>query len=229
MSQKILLVDDEEDILEFLEYNLLGEGFEVVKASNGREALDNLKVEPDLIILDIMMPEMDGYEVCQKIRMNPAFKRTPVIFLSAKSSEVDEIKGLELGADDFMKKPISTKKLIARVKSNLRKISDVPESDSEDQIAFGPIEIDRVRYTIKIEGEKVVFPKKEFEILYYLVSRPEKVFSRHKILSDIWGDDVFVVDRTVDVHIRKIREKLGKYASMIETIKGVGYSIKKVD
>lgn len=228
MPPKILIVDDEEDILEFLEYNLQKEGYIVVKASNGNEALEFVDEDTSLIILDIMMPELDGYEACSKLKENPKFSNIPIIFLSAKSAEIDEIKGLELGAVDFLQKPISTQKLIARVNVNLRKVKNEEEIFDDDQILkYGPIEIDRSRFAIKINGEKVVFPKKEFEIIYYLCKKPEKVFPREKILSEIWGEDVYVVERTVDVHIRKIREKLGDYAGMIQTIKGVGYSIKE--
>lgn len=233
MKAKILLADDEKDIVEFLEYNLASEGFEVIAAYDGKEALEKLSHKPDLIILDVMMPEYDGYEVCRQIRKNELFSNTPVIFLTAKSSEVDEIKGLELGADDFIGKPISPKKLVARVKANLRK-SESQTSDSaaigeNPVIKIGPLEINRDKYEVLLDGENIIFPRKEFEILSYLASKPGKVFGREAILHDIWGTDVFVVDRTIDVHIRKIREKLEDYADMIETIKGVGYRFRNPD
>ncbi|MGE5401074.1 MAG: response regulator transcription factor [Ignavibacteriales bacterium] len=231
MMAKILLADDEIDILEFLQYNLEAEGFEVITASNGEEAVRKLDLKPDLILLDIMMPGLNGYEVCRIIRQDKACSDIPVIFLTAKSSEIDEIKGLELGADDFIGKPISPKKLIARVKSNLRRLENRPGENKQipDQIKIGPLEINRERFEVLVNGSSISFPRKEFEILSYLAAQPGKVLSREAILRDIWGTDVFVVDRTVDVHVRKIREKLTDFADMIETIKGVGYRFKESD
>lgn len=224
---KILLVDDEKDIVEFLEYNLVQEGFEVVTAYDGYEAIEKLKEKPDLIILDVLMPKMDGFETCQKIRSNKEFKNVPVIFLTAKSTEADEIKGLNLGADDFIRKPISPKKLIARVQSNLRKSESGPsETKKTKEIKIGPLFIDKEKYTVTLGGKNIIFPKKEFEILAFLAANPGKVFHRDKILADVWGTDIFVVERTIDVHIRKIREKLDTYSDLIETIKGVGYRFK---
>lgn len=228
MTAKILLVDDEQDIVEFMQYNLEQEGFEVSTASNGKEALEKLSAKPDLIILDVMMPIMDGYEACSKIREKTGFENTPIMFLTARSSELDEVHGLNIGADDFIQKPISPKKLIARVKSNLRKTEAGQNFTKESNvlISVGPLVIDKEKYTVKIDGQEIFFPKKEFAILAYLASKPEKVFPREQILNDIWGSDVYVVERTVDVHVRKIREKMGDFASMIETIKGVGYRFK---
>lgn len=228
MNQKILLVDDEQDIVEFLEYNLIQEGFDVIKAYDGIEALEKLSENPDLIILDVLMPRLDGYQTCKKIREKPEFKETPILFLSAKASEADEITGLNLGADDYVQKPISLKKLVARIKSNLRRKTAATPT-SINKIKIGPLKIDRERYTVHLNGESLVLPKKEFEILAYLASQPGKVFIREKILSDVWGTDIFVVERTVDVHVRKIREKLGDFADLIETIKGVGYRFKNVE
>jgi two-component system alkaline phosphatase synthesis response regulator PhoP len=228
MKQKILLVDDEKDIVEFLEYNLIQEGFDVITAYDGMEALHKLNQKPDLVILDIMMPNIDGFEVCRRIRENKAYSEIPVIFLTAKGAETDEIKGLELGASDFIKKPISPKKLIARVNSNLRK-TQIPEKSLPAVIKTGPLEIDREQYIVKINQVDTIFPKKEFELLYFLANNPGKVFNRDVLLRTVWGTDVYVVDRTVDVHIRKIREKLNKYADLIETIKGVGYRFKSVE
>lgn len=230
MKNKILLVDDEKDIVEFLEYNLLLENFEVITAFNGQEALKKVKENPDLIILDIMMPKLNGFEVCEKIRKIKDHENTPVIFLTAKSGEADEIQGLNLGADDFIQKPISPNKLIARVKSNLRKLETSSESKAKGQkISAGPLFIDRESYRVFLEEEEIVFPKKEFEILSYLASNPGKVFPREKLLAEIWGTDIYVVERTVDVHIRKIREKLRDYSELIETIKGVGYRFNNAD
>lgn len=227
---KILLVDDEQDIVEFLKYNLEQENFEVIVGANGEEALVKLNEEPDLIILDIMMPKIDGFETCKLIREQKKFENTPVIFLTAKAGEVNEIKGLELGASDYIQKPISPKKLIARVKSNLRKSEILSSSKTElIRIKYGPIDINREKYEVFIDGDKKVFPRKEFEVLYFLVNNPGRVFGREVLLKEVWGSDVFVVDRTVDVHIRKIREKLGKYSDIIETVKGVGYRLKSVE
>ncbi|GMU94760.1 MULTISPECIES: response regulator transcription factor [Ignavibacterium] len=228
---KILLIDDEPDILEFLKYNLEQEGYQVITGTDGQQALDKISENPDLIVLDIMMPKLDGFEVMERIRADKRYKDIPVIFLTAKAGEVNEIKGLELGAIDYIQKPISPKKLIARVKANLKK-SDLITSKKDklpERINFGPIVIDRKTFSVFIDDEKIYFPRKEFEILFFLLSNPERVFNREILLKEIWGNDVFVVDRTVDVHVRKIREKLGKYADMIETIKGVGYKVKSVE
>ncbi len=227
--KKILLVDDEKDIVEFLKYNLEQESFEVVVGYNGEDALDKLNQKPDLVILDIMMPKMDGYEVCRRIRSTKGFENTPVIFLTAKSGETDEIKGLELGASDYIQKPISPKKLVARVNSNLRKFEDTSAAAGPVKIKIGPLEIDKEKYVISVDGDKKIFPRKEFELLYYLANNPGRVFSRETLLKDVWGADVYVVDRTVDVHIRKIREKLKHYSELIETVKGVGYRFKSVE
>lgn len=227
MATKILLVDDEKDIVEFLQYNLEQEGFEVISANDGLEAINKVSEKPDLIILDVMMPKMDGFEAFKKIRQIPGFESKPIIFLTAKSGELDEVKGLEIGADDYIQKPISPKLLVARVKSNLRKLQSGELENSVYKI--GPISIDRDQFKIYVDGVSLVFPKKEFEILAYLSKNPGRVFPREKILLDVWGSDIFVVERTIDVHVRKIREKLGKYADLIETVKGVGYRFKIID
>jgi len=229
IMKKILLADDEHDIVEFLQYNLKQEGFNVITAYDGAEALKKISENPDLIILDIMMPRMDGYEVCKRIRATNGYEHTPIIFLTAKSGEVDEIKGLELGASDYIQKPISPRKLIARVKANLRSAEREEGKAGPAKIKAGPLTIDRDKYEVSINGEKRILPRKEFEVLYYLANNPGRVFSRETILKDVWGQDVYVVDRTVDVHIRKIREKLDTYADLIETIKGVGYRFKSVE
>jgi len=228
MEARILLVDDEPDIVEFLQYNLVQEGFEVITAYNGEEAISKMKFKPNLIILDIMMPKLDGYQVVEKIRAMKGFEKIPIIFLTAKSGEIDEVKGLNIGADDYIVKPISPKKLVARVRSNLRK-GESTTADLSKKIRIGTLEIDREKFMINLDGETLFFPKKEFEILAYLASRPGKVFSREQILHDIWGTEIFVVERTIDVHIRKIREKLGDYGDYIETIKGVGYRFKNME
>lgn len=226
---KILLVDDEKDIVEFLQYNLVKEGYTVLTAFDGREALSKLYENPDLIILDIMMPGLNGFEVYKQIRKTRGFEETPVIFLTAKSSEVDEISGLELGASDYIRKPISPKKLLARVKSNLRKNKPDYYKEKPAHVTAGPLVIDRDSYTVFIDDKEEIFPRKEFELLYFLAKNPGKVFGREALLKEVWGTDVFVVDRTVDVHIRKIREKLNKFSDLVETIKGVGYRFKSVE
>jgi len=224
---KILLVDDEVDILEFLKYNLELEKFEVLVSSDGKDALNKISQNPDLIVLDIMMPEMDGFELYQKIKSDKNYQNIPIIFLTAKSGETDEIKGLNLGASDYIQKPISPKKLVARIKSNLRK-SDQAENKTKliKNLKIGPLEIDVEKFIVKIDNKDKFFPRKEFQLLYFLASNPGKVMKRETLLKEIWGNDVYVIDRTIDVHIRKVREKLGKHSELIETIKGVGYKFK---
>jgi len=224
---KILLVDDEVDILEFLKYNLELEKFEVLVSSNGKDALNKISQKPDLIVLDIMMPEMDGFELYQKIKSDKNYQDIPIIFLTAKSGETDEIKGLNLGASDYIQKPISPKKLIARIKSNLRKSVQMENKTKlNENLKIGPLEIDVEKFAIKVDKKNKFFPRKEFQLLYFLASNPGKVMNRETLLKEIWGNDVYVIDRTIDVHIRKVREKLGKYSVLIETIKGVGYRFK---
>jgi two-component system alkaline phosphatase synthesis response regulator PhoP len=225
--KKILLVDDEADILELLKYNLEQEKFEVLVSTNGKDALKKISQNPDLIVLDIMMPEMDGFEVYEQIKKNKEYQDIPIIFLTAKSGETDEIKGLDLGASDYIQKPISPKKLIARIKSNLRKASKLEKKSKESEhLKIGPLEIDVAKFEVKVDNKQKFFPRKEFQLLYYLAHNPGKVINRETLLKEIWGNDVYVIDRTIDVHIRKIREKLGNHSELIETIKGVGYRFK---
>jgi two-component system alkaline phosphatase synthesis response regulator PhoP len=226
---KILLVDDEPDIVEFLKYNLEQNGYDVIVGHDGLEALKKLSENPDLIILDIMMPHLDGYEVYNKIRENKNFTDVPIIFLTAKSGETDEIKSLELGTSDFIQKPISPKILIARVKLNLRKNKVDLTGNDILKLEIGPLVIDQEKYVVNIDNVETILPRKEFDLLFFLANNPDRVFSRDVLLKEVWGDDVYVVDRTVDVHIRKIREKLGKHAYLIDTIKGVGYKFKSVE
>jgi len=225
MSYKILVVDDEKDIVELLEYNLKRVGYKVITASNGKDAIELLSENPDIVILDVMMPQMNGYEVCLYIKQHDKYKNIPVMFLTAKTSESDEIHGLNLGASDFIQKPVSINKLHARVASNLRIAS--PAKILSGKVNIGPISINREHYTVKVDGSNVVFARKEFEILFLLASNPGRVFNRQAILSEVWGRDVFVVDRTVDVHLLNVRKKLGAYSDFIETIKGVGYRFKE--
>ncbi len=224
--KSVLVVDDEKDIVQMIRYNLEREGFKVESASDGNEALRKaVEVKPDLILLDIMLPGKDGYEVMKSLNQSEKTSKVPVIFLTAKSAEFDEVLGLELGADDYIVKPISPRKLISRIRAVLRRYEGVKNEEGKN-LDFGQVIIDRESYTVRIGGEQVFFPRKEFEILYYLASHEGKVISRETLLSRVWGADVYVGDRTVDVHIRKIREKLGRHAEMIETIKGVGYKFK---
>lgn len=226
---KILLVDDEPDIVEFLKYNLEQNGYDVIVGHDGLQALNKLSENPDLIILDIMMPHLNGYEVYQKIRENKNFGDVPIIFLTAKAGETDEIKGLELGASDFIQKPISPQKLIARIKLNLRKNKVDLTGKDKIKLEVGPLFIDKEKYVVNIDNVETVFPRKEFTLLFFLANNPDRVFSREELLKEFWGNNVYVVDRTVDVHIRKIREKLGEHAYLIDTIKGVGYKFKSVE
>ena len=222
----VLVVDDENDIVQLIRYNLEREGFRVESARDGNEALKKAgEVKPDLILLDIMLPGRDGYEVIKSLNQAERTANIPVIFLTAKSAEFDEVLGLELGADDYIVKPISPRKLVSRIRAVLRRYEGV-KSEEGKNIDFGILVIDRDSYMVKVGGEQVFFPRKEFEILFYLASHEGKVISRDTLLSRVWGADVYVGDRTVDVHIRKIREKLGKHSEMIETIKGVGYKFK---
>jgi two-component system, OmpR family, alkaline phosphatase synthesis response regulator PhoP len=219
--KKILIADDEPDILEIIQYNLHAEGFEVITAKNGNEAIDKAKKNlPDLIILDIMMPGKTGMEVCNLLRMQPAFKNTLIIFLTALSDEGTEIKGLESGADDYITKPISPKVLVSKVNALFRRLSnDVPKI-----LKVGDLQIDREKYMITFKGNNIVLARKEFELLSLLAGKPGKVFLRNEILNTIWGTEVIVGDRTIDVHIRKIRQKLN--LDCISTVKGVGYKFE---
>jgi two-component system, OmpR family, alkaline phosphatase synthesis response regulator PhoP len=228
---KILLVDDEKDIVEFIKYNLEKENYEVITAYDGEEALEKMPQHPDLVILDILMPKLTGYEVCRKIKANTDYHNIPIIFLTAKTSEIDEILGLELGASDYIKKPISPQQLMARVKSNLRKFENkdnISKKTNKEIYNVNGLIIDIEKYIVKVHNIEKLFPKKEFELLCFLVKNPGKVFSRESLLQNVWGANAYVDDRTVDVHIRKIREKLGDLADLIETKTGVGYKFRDV-
>jgi len=223
---KILLVDDEIDILEFISYNLEKEGFKVYTASNGIEAIKVAeKKQPHLIILDVMMPEMDGIAACEEIRRIPSLKNTLVAFLTARGEDYSQIAGFEAGADDYITKPIRPKVLISRVKALLKRFSagvgEAAAAVDENTVAIGSLVIDKERYLVKMGKEEMVLPRKEFELLSLLVSKPGKVFTREEIYYSVWGDNVVVGDRTIDVHIRKLREKIGN--SHIKTLKGIGY------
>jgi two-component system alkaline phosphatase synthesis response regulator PhoP len=223
MASTILVVDDEKDILELLKYNLEKEGYRVLTADNGKTALKMSHARPDLVVLDIMMPEMDGWEVCRAIRKEPSTSKIPIIFLTARDNEVDEVVGLELGADDYITKPVKIHTFVARVKRALRPMKFDARNSAEEILKIGELEIQLNNYVVKIRRQEVHFPKKEFEVLVFLARHPERVVSRETLLNHVWGHDVYVIDRTIDVHIRKIREKLGEQAHHIETVKGVGY------
>jgi two-component system, OmpR family, alkaline phosphatase synthesis response regulator PhoP len=216
---KILLVDDEPDILEFMEYNLRREGFTVLKAKNGKEAIRVARVEkPQLIILDVMMPEIDGIDTCRMIRDIPGMKNVLIAFLTARNEEYSQLAGFEAGADDYIAKPVKPRILISRIKALLRRGEPI---SIEGPLKIGDLTIDRERYLIVKNNEEIILPRKEFELLALLTSRPGKVFTREDILARIWGSEIIVGDRTIDVHIRKIREKLGD--DSIRTVKGIGY------
>ena len=218
---KILIVDDEPDILEFVSYNLTKEGFDVYTASNGKEAVTKaLEIIPHLVILDVMMPVMDGVEACEQMRSYEQLKHTIIAFLTARGEDYSQIAGFDAGADDYISKPISPKVLVSRVKALLKRLDAGEGGNEHDQEKY--LRIDRERYLVITEtGKELSLPRKEFELLALLYSKPHKVFSREEIFSAVWGDDVIVGDRTIDVHIRKLREKIGE--NHIVTIKGVGY------
>lgn len=221
-QQKILLVDDEPDILELLTYNLEKEGFEVHVASNGREGMEVARrVLPDLILLDVMMPEMDGMETCLQIREEPRLASAVVAFLTARGEDYSQIAGFDAGADDYIQKPIKPRVLVSRVKALLRR-ADAGATETDDSPRG--IVIDKDRYIVMKDGEEMTLPKKEFELLGLLASQPGRVFTREQILTNVWGNDVVVGDRTIDVHIRKLREKLGD--GHFKTVKGVGYKFE---
>jgi len=223
-KQKILLVDDEKDILELISFNLEKEGYEVFTAKNGREAVESAKQNsPDLILMDVMMPEMDGMEACRLIREDASLRNVLIAFLTARNEDYSQIAGFDAGADDYIAKPIKPRVLVSRVKALLRRQPQGGESSSPAGAVKG-IVIDKNRYLVIRDGEEFSLPRKEFELVALLASQPGRVFTRDTILSSVWGNDVVVGDRTIDVHIRKLREKLGE--DCFKTIKGVGYKFE---
>jgi two-component system alkaline phosphatase synthesis response regulator PhoP len=224
VKQKILIVDDEPDILELIAYNLNKEGYLYITASNGLDAIQMAKKHlPDLILLDIMMPKLDGIETCRQLRAMPEFKNTYMVFLTARSEEYSEISGFNVGADDYIAKPIKPRALISRINAILRR-NTVADAAVSMKLEIGDLVIDREAYLVFQNGNKITLAKKEFELLYLLASKPGKVFTREGILNSIWEESVVVTNRTIDVHIRKIREKLGDH--YVTTVKGVGYKFE---
>ena len=220
--KNILIVDDEPDIREILRYNLEKEGFSITEAVDGNDALDKVSKDLDLAILDIMMPGKDGYEVCRKIREQG--NTLPIVFLTAMDREFDEVRGLEVGGDDYVRKPFSPKMLIARINAIFRRIDQINSKGTS--IIFGELEINTSTYIAQLDGEELHLPRKEFELLAFFMSQPNIIFNRDELLGRIWEEDVFVVDRTIDVHINRIRSKLGPYKNWIETVKGIGYRFR---
>lgn len=219
-QHRVLVVDDEPDILDLLDYNLSKEGYKVKTANNGKKAVDVAgKFLPDLILLDIMMPHQDGVETCRQLRENPDLYNTFIVFLTARSEEYSEIAAFDTGADDYITKPIKPRALMSRISAMFRR--EAKKGQKSSKISAGNLVIDRTSYTVTANGEPINLPKKEFELLYYLAQNPDKVHSRDDLLQNIWGSDVYVLARTVDVHIRKVREKIG--SEYIVTVKGVGY------
>jgi two-component system alkaline phosphatase synthesis response regulator PhoP len=228
MQKTILVVDDEQDIIDMLKYNLEKENYKVLTARDGKKALEQALQLPDLVLLDVMMPEMDGWEVCKQLKRDVKTAPIPVIFLTAKGTEFDEVLGLELGADDYVVKPIAVRSLLARVKSALRR-RDKSSGDSAsvaEILRIDKLEINVPNYTTIVGKKEMTLTRKEFETLVFLARNRGRVITREMLLNAVWGEDVRVVDRTVDVHISKIREKLGSYGDYIETVKGVGYRMK---
>ncbi|SHI46375.1 response regulator transcription factor [Flavobacterium terrae] len=220
---KILLVDDEADILEIVGYNLSQEGYQIFTAENGKKAIEKAKKhQPHLIIMDVMMPEMDGMEACEIIRKTPELSQTIITFLTARNEDYSLVAGFDAGADDYISKPIKPKVLVSKVKALLRRLKD--EESSSENLSVGGIEINREEYKINKDGEEIILPRKEFELFYLLASKPGKVFKREEILDKVWGNEVVVGGRTIDVHIRKLREKIGE--DLFKTIKGVGYKFE---
>ena len=222
---KILVVDDEQDILELIRHSLNKEGFEVHIAMNGQQAIEKAKqIIPDLILMDVMMPIMDGMEACRQLKEDPTTKNISIVFLTARSEEFAELAGFEAGADDYVAKPIRSRVLLSRIKALLRRQNGSSPREESQKIEFGNLVIDREKFVIEYNGKSLQFPRKEFELLSFLASKPGRVFSRDEILENVWGNEVLVVDRTIDVHVRKIREKLED--KFIYTVKGVGYKFE---
>lgn len=223
MAKTILIVDDEEDIIEFLKYNLEKESYNVLTASNGSQALElAIEHQPHIVILDVMMPVMDGIEACRKMRQASNLNQTLIVFLTAREEDYMQIDGLEAGGDDYINKPVRPRVLVSKINAMLRRFPN--DQAQNEEIIIGDLTINKENYTLIKAGKMLNLPRKEFELLYKLISKPGKVFSRVELLNSIWGEDIYVTDRTIDVHIRKLREKVGE--TIIKTVKGVGYKFE---
>ena len=229
MSKKLILaIDDEKDILKLLQYNLERDGYQVLTAKSGEEGLELARAKrPDLVILDLMLPEMDGLEVCKILRSNKETKHIPILMLTAKTSEIDQVVGFELGASDYISKPFSVKVLTARVKKIFRSLE--PKKDDSGVLKSGDLLIDKERHLFTVKGKPVTLTKLEFKMLIFLMENRGRVFSREQLLDSVWEGEAFVVDRTVDVHMRSIRQKLGKHRDLIQTVRGSGYRFSETD
>jgi len=226
-TERIVVIEDEPDILEVISYNLRREGYEVVSSMSGEDGLDKIeKVNPQLVVLDLMLPEIDGIELCRQLKADPLTQAIPIIMVTAKGEESDIVLGLGVGADDYVTKPFSPKELVARVKAVLRRTRAGGEGDAKDRIVRGKVSIDLKRHEVKVEGRPVSFTATELRLLHFLASHPGRVFTRDQLLSRVIGEEAFVIDRNIDVHVRAIRKKLGEHRDLIETVRGVGYRCK---
>jgi len=228
-DQKIIFIEDESDLREVIEHNLIREGYQVYSSSDGENGLQLIREKsPDLILLDLMLPGLDGLDVCRALKADAITRAIPIIMVTAKGEESDIVLGLGIGADDYVTKPFSTKELIARIKAVLRRSSLKEDQSGQERIVRGEVVIDMGRHEVQVEGESVVFTATEFRLLHFLASHPGRVFTRDQLLSRVIGEDAYVIDRNIDVHIRSIRKKLGEHLDLIETIRGVGYRFRDV-
>lgn len=227
-TEKIVVIEDEADILEVIEYNLRREGYEVIPSQNGEDGLEKIeKSAPDLVLLDLMLPEIDGVELCRKLKSDPLTAAIPVIMVTAKGEESDIVLGLGVGADDYVTKPFSPKELIARVKAVLRRGKPRERGRGEDRLVRGAVTVDLKRHEVKVDGTPVTFTATELRMLHFLASHPGRVFTRDHLLARVIGEDAIVIDRNIDVHVRAIRKKLGAHRDLIETVRGVGYRFRE--
>jgi two-component system phosphate regulon response regulator PhoB len=226
-TEKIVVIEDEEDILEVIAYNLRREGYEVVTSTSGEDGLETVeRVAPSLVVLDLMLPEIDGIDLCRKLKADPLTQGIPVIMVTAKGEESDVVLGLGVGADDYVTKPFGPKELVARVKAVLRRARTRPEAEHRERVVREGVIIDPQRHDVKVEGTSVMLTATEFRLLHFLATHPGRVFTRDHLLTRVIGEDAIVVDRNIDVHVRAIRKKLGKHRDLIETVRGVGYRFK---
>lgn len=229
-TEKIVVIEDETDILEVIAYNLKREGYDVVTSTSGEDGLEKIeKTKPNLVVLDLMLPEVDGIELCRKLKSDPVTQGIPVIMVTAKGEESDVVLGLGVGADDYVTKPFSPRELTARVKAVLRRSKARGETDRRERLSFEGVVIDPQRHEVRVDDEAIVLTATEFRLLHFLASHPGRVFTRDHLLTRVIGDDAIVIDRNIDVHVRAIRKKLGGRRELIETIRGVGYRFKDRD